>query len=254
VVALLNSGNATQFNGGRIPSAALINFGQRADLVRDLLDGTAQAKLADARAYWLEVSKNFIEGKAVMTGELIEASRKELGLGEAAQPRMLAEIKTTLNASKGRKMRINGVNDAGKPYDYDQYRSFFISPQQLPSGYDYLFIVTAEGGNTRLSIEMDENVVASNADSNYPRISCRLLSPAQQNTGKPTEPRLPCATGHERTDAMAISNPDVRQRDLGLVIWNIKDTDDTLLTADLNYTLRIYQWPAQSSRSSSLSK
>jgi hypothetical protein len=200
----------------------------------------------------VEVSKNFIQGKAVMIGELIETSRKELGLNDAAQPRLMAEIKATLNASKGRMVRVNGVNQGGKPYDYDEYQSFFVSPQQLPSGYDYLFIVTAEGGDTRLSIQMDDTVVASNVDSNYPQISCRLLSPNQQNTGKAKEPRMACATGHERTDAMVIGNTEVRQRDLALVIWNVKGDDDTLLTADLNYVLRIYQWPAQNTRSSSL--
>jgi len=60
IVALLNSGNAYQIDAGRLPNAALINFGQRADLVRDLIDNTAQQKAANARAYWQEVAKNFV--------------------------------------------------------------------------------------------------------------------------------------------------------------------------------------------------
>jgi hypothetical protein len=244
IVALLNSGNMYKVDGGRLPNAALINFGQRADLVRDLLDGTAQQKLADARSYWQEVAKNFIQGRGQMVRELIDIAREELELDKSAQPRMLAEIKATLNAGKGQKERINGVNKTtGRPYDFDQYVSYFLSPQKLAPGFDYLFVVLAEGGDTRLSIEMDGRVAATNLDAHYPRISCRLLAPAQQNTGNPKQPRPGCATGHERAEAMNIAASGDKDRDVGLVIWNIKTDQDELLSADLNYTLQIYQWP-----------
>ncbi len=243
IVALLNSGNAYKVDGGRLPNAAMINFGQRADLVRDLLDGTAQRKIADARVYWEEVAKNFYQGRPVVVRELINSARQELDLEQSAQPRLLAEIKATLNASKGSKKLWKGVNETTKrPYDYDEYLSAFLSKQKLAPGYDYLFVVIAEGGPTRLSIEMDGKVVATNLDSNYPRISCRLLTVAQQNNGDP-KGRAACASGHERADAMRIAEGDTRDRDVGLVIWNNKDADDPLLTADLNYVLRIYQWP-----------
>jgi hypothetical protein len=254
IVALLNSGNISSLNGGRIPSAALINFGQRADLVRDLLDGTAQQKLADAQAYWQEVAKNFIQGKGQVVQELIDSAREEIDLDKSTKPRMLAEIKATLNAGKGRKERLNGVNEkSGRPYDFDRFISVFASEQKLAPGYDYLFVVTAEGGDTRLSIEMDDKVVASHLDANYPRISCRLLSSAQLFTGNPKEPRPGCATGHDRTDAMNIADANPKDRDVTLVIWNVKTDDDTLLNKDLNYTLQIYQWPRPSAKSASVS-
>lgn len=255
VVALLNSGNAYRVDGGRLPNAALINFGQRADLVRDLLDGTAQQKTATARSYWEEVAKNFIQGRAVVVRELMDTARERLSLDKAAQPRLLAELKATLNASKGRKERVEGLNKtSGRRYDYDEYVSHFLSKQKLAPGYDYLFVVVAEGGNTRLSIEMDGKVVATNLDRNYPTISCRLLAPAQQNNGNPKEPRAACAEGHERTEAMNIADDDSRDREVGLVIWNVKNDSDTLLTADLNYTLRIYQWPKLRDRNVNLSR
>jgi len=171
------------------------------------------------------------------------------------QPRLLAELKATLNASKGRKERLKGVNKAsGRPYDYDEYVGHVLSKQKLAPGYDYLFVVTAAGGNTRLSSEMDGKVVATTLDRNYPRISCRLLTVAQQNSGNPKDPRPACASGHDRADAMPVAEGDDKDRDVGLVIWNVKDDSDTLLTADLDYSLRIYQWPKQRDRNVNLSR
>ena len=129
-----------------------------------------------------------------------------------------------------------------------------MSKQKLPPGHDYLFIVTAEGGLTRLSIEADGRVAATDADRNYPVINCRLLTPSQQNSGNPKEPRPACASGHHRLEAIRLPETDNKDRELGLVIWNAKTDSDTLLTVNLNYTLQIYQWPRQPVRSSGVSQ
>jgi len=253
VVAFLNSGNATGTTCGRLPNAALINFGQRADLARDLLNGTAQQKLDDARTHWREVAKNFIQGKGVILNELLGTTREEFELDQAAPPRLLAEIKTTLNASTGKKIRVNGTTNCGK-YDFDRYVSYYLTSQKLTPGYDYQFIVMAEGGDTELAIQIDGKIAASNTDSHYPTLSCRLLTPAQQNTGDPTKPRAACASGQERLAARNIAEETTKDRTVDVVIFNAKNDDDTLLKNDLNYTLQIYQWPKPLRRSSGLSR
>jgi hypothetical protein len=53
VVALLSGGNNIASKDGRIPNAALVNFAQRADLLRDLIDGKADSELDDDKRMWV---------------------------------------------------------------------------------------------------------------------------------------------------------------------------------------------------------
>ena len=243
VVAVLNSGSVLPaVGGGRQPNAALINFGQRADLLRDMLDGTAEKKLVEARAHWQAVTKNFAEAKNFFPQLIIEEAREKLGLDKAARPRLLAEINAGLVANTGERIRRQGKDDAGRPYDFDMYRKYFVSLQKLAPGFDYLFLVMGEGGRIAFNVEIDEKIAATHTDVNYPFIACRLLTPPQQNTGNPKEPRAACATGHHRTDGMRIPQGDTNLRDVELVIFNNRMADDALAGANLKYTLRIYQW------------
>lgn len=64
VIALLNAGNAAFVLNGllqtkRLPSAAMINFGQRVDLLRELLDGDAEEKQRDRSERWAEYVKRY---------------------------------------------------------------------------------------------------------------------------------------------------------------------------------------------------
>jgi Trypsin-like peptidase domain len=52
VVALLSAGNSAGKEGSRISSGALINYGQRVDLLRHLIDGSAGSEVAADRPYW----------------------------------------------------------------------------------------------------------------------------------------------------------------------------------------------------------
>lgn len=54
VVAVLSGGNIIITPEGRAPSAVGINFGQRADLVRELLDGVAAEKIVEYQQIWAE--------------------------------------------------------------------------------------------------------------------------------------------------------------------------------------------------------
>jgi hypothetical protein len=52
VIALLSGGNNLSSKDGRIPNAAMVNFAQRVDLLKELLNGTAADKLEDYKKAW----------------------------------------------------------------------------------------------------------------------------------------------------------------------------------------------------------
>ncbi|MFV1958615.1 MAG: trypsin-like peptidase domain-containing protein [Planctomycetota bacterium] len=67
VVAVLNAGNVTVGGlGQRIPSAVLVNFAQRADLVRELLDGTAAKHQVARTKRWREGIRTFTSLRAAV--------------------------------------------------------------------------------------------------------------------------------------------------------------------------------------------
>lgn len=52
VIAILSGGNNIASKDGRIPNAALVNFAQRVDLLRDLIGDKANDQLADDKRMW----------------------------------------------------------------------------------------------------------------------------------------------------------------------------------------------------------
>jgi len=54
VVAVLSGGNNISSKNGRIPNAALVNFAQRVDLLRELMEGRAATALEDNKRMWAE--------------------------------------------------------------------------------------------------------------------------------------------------------------------------------------------------------
>src|SRR5256714_6416545 len=94
VVALLNAGNLFMVNGERVPNAALINFAQRADLLREMLDGRAEQKLSDARGYWRSVAESFVSANDILPASIVQKAQPE----DNFSPRMLAEVKRKMNA------------------------------------------------------------------------------------------------------------------------------------------------------------
>jgi hypothetical protein len=79
VVALLNAGNIISQEGGRrAPSAALINYGQRADMLRDLMSGEAKNGLAADEKYWTQQMAFFKRGIDVIIPEILAKARPTL--------------------------------------------------------------------------------------------------------------------------------------------------------------------------------
>ncbi len=68
VVALVNAGSIIPIfdklrkKVGRIPNAALVNFGQRADLVTDMIEGKEETELASDQTYWDQQAALFKRG------------------------------------------------------------------------------------------------------------------------------------------------------------------------------------------------
>jgi S1-C subfamily serine protease len=76
VIALLNAGNIVlQGSGDRAPSAALINYGQRADLLRDILPGAAGSQLATEQKYWMLQTAHFKRGFDLIVPEILARSK-----------------------------------------------------------------------------------------------------------------------------------------------------------------------------------
>lgn len=240
VVAVLNAMNTFAVEGvGRVPNAALVNFAQRADLVQELIDGTAEAKLAADRSYWQEVGKNFADAKDIFQQQNLTAAKPAAGMTAV----LLGELSQELVASSGR--RENAPTG-------DRYISSFEMVQKLAPGEDYFFTVAAEGGTTQLTAVVDDDVdnAAYIITAYHPFIACRLLTAAQQNTGDPKKPRAACVSGKEREAAMQIPAGSTAPRSMRLVVFNIRDVDDALARIPLKYTVRAYHWVADTTKPS----
>jgi hypothetical protein len=239
VVALLNAGNLFMVNGDRVPNAALVNFAQRADLVRDMLDGTAEQKLAEARDYWRRVAESFASANDIIPENIIRGARPDDGVS----PRLLAEIKRKMNARSGKRVTLKD-----RPLANDVYLNFSEIPLKLSPQADYLFLVVAEGKGAEIDLYVDGKIAANAKPAPYPFIACRLLTPAQQNTGDPGKPRAGCALDAQRAEGMRVQDSSNTPRDVEIVVYNNRAVTDTLASADLNYTIRVYQWvPARQS-------
>jgi hypothetical protein len=239
VVALLNAGNLFVVNGDRVPNAALINFAQRADLVRDMLDGTAEQKLAEARNYWRTVAESFASANDIIPENIVRGARP----GENFAPRKIVDLPRKMNAKSGKR-----ITPKDRPQANDIYLNYSSIPLKLSPQADYLFLVVAEGKAGEIDLFVDGKLAASTKPGPYSFVACRLLTPAQQNTGDPSKPRPGCASADPRTDALRIQDSSNAPRDVELVIYNNRQVTDTLANADLNYTVRVYQWvPGQQS-------
>jgi V8-like Glu-specific endopeptidase len=94
VVALLNAGNViTQQGGNRAPSAALINYGQRVDMLRDLMSGEAENRLVEDRKYWAQQIAFFKRGIDVFIPEIL----KKVKPSPESTPEMATDQTFTLN-------------------------------------------------------------------------------------------------------------------------------------------------------------
>src|SRR5262249_42951687 len=68
VIALLSGGNNISSKEGRIPNAAMVNFAQRVDLLRDLIDDKADGQLDDDKRMWASAGARWGRTPAARAG------------------------------------------------------------------------------------------------------------------------------------------------------------------------------------------
>jgi hypothetical protein len=89
VIAVISAFSST--GGVCTPSAVMINYAQRADLVADLIDGRAEDSLARDRKYWesqlaLLQQAGYEPGHNVFIPLILAADKTGVGIGAAAKP------------------------------------------------------------------------------------------------------------------------------------------------------------------------
>jgi V8-like Glu-specific endopeptidase len=134
VIGLVNGGNTTVFkteesatSKTRMPSAALINFAQRVDLLRELAEGKAADKLAADETYWDKTAAQFDDYFQVAVKAFEDLAKQRYKVGEGEDTLM-----------------GNGVLDAGDTKSFKLVQKTFKF-DAVP-GRVYGFIADAEGG------------------------------------------------------------------------------------------------------------
>lgn len=127
VIGLLNGGNLFAADDGtRVPNAALINFGQRADLLKEVIDGTADSKLSAYLSSWQSALARWNRDPQSVIQQYIEAFQAKVGALDS--------------------MTINGKTGAADPSF--GMRSTGIKELELKAGGSYLLIAQTHDGQT----------------------------------------------------------------------------------------------------------
>lgn len=118
----------------RIPSAAMINFAQRADLLDDLKSGVADRELAADQAYWDQAAQKFVSYFVVAAKAFVDLSGKRYGVNEPV-----------------RKEIGSGMLEPRKTGSYSFVSSTYS--YELEPGHVYGFIADAKSG-VRLALNV----------------------------------------------------------------------------------------------------
>lgn len=134
VVGLHNAGSYIDVpNVGRVPNAAMVRFGQRADMLRDLVDGRADAVLAEDKKYWAAQTAAFKRGIDYLIPEILARSKPNPN----AKPVQGAQTKHTLTKADA----FSAKDKSGK----DVKRRQKIHPVQLKAGVPVTILAYAQG-------------------------------------------------------------------------------------------------------------
>jgi Trypsin-like peptidase domain/FHA domain len=93
VIGIVNGGNTTVFKNKneamnakvRVPSAALINFAQRADLLQELARGQADDALAEDKTYWESQGAQFDDYFDVAAAEFVKLAKSRYDVDKATE-------------------------------------------------------------------------------------------------------------------------------------------------------------------------
>ncbi len=148
VVAILSGGNVNIVDGGRTPSAVMLNYAQRADLIGGVVD-PASFDLAAAKAQWTKVVALFDSHEQTIVAEAQSALEKTTG-----EPAVeLAKISTSLSSS--------GSVKAGAV----RYRDHEVTVQ---ANHTYTFVAYGEySGTLNLALFRGDNGITGDFGSSW---------------------------------------------------------------------------------------
>ncbi len=160
VVALINSMNIQALEGGgRMPSAALINYAQRVDLLDDLISGKADATLAAEQDYWKRQTANLKRGADIIVAHVLD----DLKPSTTAIPVVLSQDKFAMTAKEQVKYK-----DAA---DKDATRRQRLHKVKLAAGKPHVFMAYAqESTNINLYVLVDGKVAVKSEGVWYPAV------------------------------------------------------------------------------------
>ncbi len=135
LVALLNAGNSYSPgpNQPRVPSGVLINYGQRADMLRHLLDGDADREILEDQAYWKRQIGTFPSSPDIFAG-FVASKIRDSERNNKIQLVKVSQETSTL--SQKTRVKISGSFHRNESHQV-----------KLSAGVDYVFIATSYDGS-----------------------------------------------------------------------------------------------------------
>jgi Trypsin-like peptidase domain len=135
VIGIVNGGNTTVFKDKeesvtakvRVPSAALINFAQRVDLLKYLADDKAAQEVEEDKTYWQKAAAQFDDYFDVAMQSFAKLAKSTYAAGDG-----------------GERLKKSGVLDAGQADSYKNVSQTY--ELQAEPGKIYGFIADAKGG------------------------------------------------------------------------------------------------------------
>jgi V8-like Glu-specific endopeptidase len=149
VVALHTKSNYMATEGGKlVPSGALINYGQRSDMLADLLSGKAAASLDLEKAYWQKQTAKLVRGYDAIIGSLLDGLKPN----PSATPTLAKEEEDDLDEEDEIKTRGKDGTETvtrQKPHEF-----------KVTRGSDHAFIAYAkERARISLYLFVDKKLV-----------------------------------------------------------------------------------------------
>ena len=166
VIALLNSGNIVlQLGGSRAPSAALINYGQRADLLHDILPGGRSFQLANEQEYWVKQTAHYKRGFDLIVPEILARSKPK----GYAKPTLVSD--QTFELPEKNRVRQKDGN----------FQRLGIHPVTINRDVPYVLLAYAsQEADLQLYLTINDQLVAQQADMKwFPTILVRLAATAE---------------------------------------------------------------------------
>jgi Trypsin-like peptidase domain len=196
VVALLSGGNVTTTGDGRrTPSAALVNFAQRVDLLREVIDDKAAERLKMYRQAWDATEARVQRGaREFLEAEIVRFKDEYSGAESVGSTN--GKLETASSAFKGHLATTLDLT--------------------IEAGYRYFVLAMSEGKGAKLSAILHDRAAARYLDvveADAPVAELEFDAAKSQTTG--------LVIVHAAKDANG--NPDQTPLDFSVAVWRAKN-------------------------------